>query len=203
MAEPTITLRQVFSVPADDATEESPAPWKAFQDSLAKELKAIKCPVPMSELAPKIGELFDIEIPGLLVSSWKKAEDLKTILEESRKEPEAVRYLELAEHTIDSEHHPSLEVRIKSVSLKKIEFSIRVLFRLKGFVLRITDGRIKEMKTGSCEVEGTVDYGDLTILKKELAPIDFPGSIPLERSTPDKAAETDKTLEGTNPSAGN
>jgi len=108
----------------------------------------------------------------------------------SREEPETVRYLELAEHTIDSEHHPSLDVRVRNATLKKIEFTVRLRFRLKGFVLKISEGRIKEMKTGMCEVEGTVAYGDLTILKKGLAPIDLPGSIPLERSIPSKGAIT-------------
>ena len=191
MAEPTLTLRQVFSIPAKDAQDGSPEQWKTFQEKLAQELKGIKCPVPMSELAPRICELFDIEVPSLLLGWWKKAEDVQTILEESRQEPDAVRYLDLAEHTIDSEHHSYIEVRIKKATLKKIEFCIRLLFKLKGFVLKINDGRIKEMKTGMCEVEGTVEYGKVTILKRSLAPIHLPGSIPLEGSpavTPKKRA---------------
>ncbi|HXI25882.1 MAG TPA: hypothetical protein VNG71_18645 [Pyrinomonadaceae bacterium] len=182
MAEPTVTLRQVFSIPSDDAKDRSPGQWKTFQETLAQELKSIKCPVPMSELIPKICELFDIGVPSLLVSWWKAAEDLQTIIEESKEEPEAIRYLELAEHTIDSEHRPYLEVRIKKASLKKIEFCIRLRFRLKGFVLKINEGRIKEMKTGLCEVEGTVECEKATILKKSRAPIHLPGTVPLEVS---------------------
>jgi hypothetical protein len=183
MAESTITLRQVFSIPAAEAPNGSPDGWKTFQETLAKELKGIKCPVPMSQLIPKIGELFDIEVPALLLSWWKKAEDLQKVLEESAKAPETVRYLELAEHSISSEHHPYLEVKIKNTCVKKIEFSILLLFKLKGFVLKIQNGRITQMQTGKCEVEGTVQYDELTILKKKLAPLDLPGSITLEERT--------------------
>lgn len=182
MTEPTVTLRQVFSIPSDDAQDSSAGQWKTFQETLAQELKSIKCPVPMSELIPKICELFDIGVPSLLLSWWKAAEELQAIIEQSKKEPGSIRYLELSEHTIDSEHHPYIEVRIKKASLKKIEFRIRLRFRLKGFVLKINEGRIKEMKTGLCEVEGTVDWEKVTILKKSLAPIHLPGTVPLEVS---------------------
>jgi hypothetical protein len=190
MDEPIVTLRQVFSIPADDDRDSSADQWNTFQESLAKELKEIKCPVPMSELVPKICELFDLEVPSLLLSWWKKAEDLKSIIEESRKEPDAVRYLDLAEHTIDSEHHPYLEVKIKNATLKRLEFSVHLLFSLKGFALKISDGRIREMTTGMCEVEGTVGYGEITILRRGLAPIHLPGVIPLERSLPTEADMT-------------
>lgn len=190
MDEPTVTLRQVFSIPAGDDEDSSAEQWKTFKESLAKELKGIKCPVPMSELVPKICELFDLEVPGLLLSWWQKAEDLKSIIEESKEEPDGVRYLDLAEHTIESEHHPYLEVKIKDATIKRIEFAVQLLFTLKGFALKISDGRIKEIITGMCEVEGTVGYGDLTILRRGLAPIHLPGVIPLERKHPTKATTT-------------
>jgi hypothetical protein len=179
MAESTTTLRQVFLIPASDGENGSPEHWKAFQEKLSSELKGIKCPVPFSALAVKIGELFDIEVPDLLLGWWEKAEDLKRALAESREEPDEVRYLGLAEHSISSEHHPYVEVKIKNASVKKIELSIQLLFNLKGFVLKIQNGQITHIETGRCEVEGTVKYEELVILEKKLAPFDLPGSISL------------------------
>lgn len=78
------------------------------------------------------------------------------------------------EHTIRSEHRPYIEVRIRNVPVKKIEFVIKLTFKLKGFVLKIKAGEIEEMLTGQCEVEGKVDYSGLTIAEKKLSPIALP-----------------------------
>ena len=181
MAEPTATLRDVFALPDTGAPERSSAEWKTFQDRLKEEVKGIKTPA-MPDVAAKVGELLDIPLPEIFLTSWKKADALRTLLDESRKEPETVMQLELAEHTINSQHHPSIEVRIQNTAVKKIEFTVRLAFKLKGFVLKIQNGAIKEMKTGDCEVKGTIEYQGLMIAEKKLAPIKLPGAIPLERN---------------------
>jgi hypothetical protein len=66
----------------------------------------------MPDLASKIVELFDVELPDLFVSSWKKVGELKEALEESRKSPEEVIVLDLTEHEITNENHPYIEIRI-------------------------------------------------------------------------------------------
>src|SRR5262249_24608678 len=97
--------------------------------------------------------------------------------EESKNDPESARYLELVEHTITSEHHPYIEVRVKGAPVRKIEFTAQLLMRLKGFILKVQAGRIAEIQTGTCELEGTIEYKGLMIAKESLRPIGLPGSI--------------------------
>ena len=52
----------------------------------------------MPDLASKITELFNIELPDLLVSSWKKAKSFKKRWRNPRKSPDEVIVLDLAEH---------------------------------------------------------------------------------------------------------
>jgi hypothetical protein len=181
MADSPPTLRDVFELPKPDAPEQSSAGWKEFQEKIIKEVKGIKL-ASMPDIAEKFGELFDIPIPDIFLSSWKKASALQSVLEESRKSPEAVMNIELAEHTIVSEHEPVIEVKIKNVTVKKLEFKLRLGFLLKGFNLKIQNGEIREMQTGTCVVKGTVEYQKLTIAEKKLAPITLPGSIKLSES---------------------
>ena len=42
----------------------------------------------MPDLTSKVAELFNVELPDLLVSSWKKARELQEALEESKKSPD-------------------------------------------------------------------------------------------------------------------
>jgi hypothetical protein len=179
MSDSAVSLRRVFSLPENGARDALPNRWNAFQASVSKEVKTIKWPAAMPDVAEKICELFDVKLPDLFLISWKKTDDLRRLLSDSKKTPEATKYWELADHTIRSEHHPYIEARIKNVPVKKIEFTVSLSFKLKGFVLRIKAGEIEEIRTGRCEVEGTVAYAGLTIAEKKLSPIDLPGSISL------------------------
>jgi hypothetical protein len=174
MSNHDVTLRQVFSLPEKGATDPEPDRWKSFQAAVSKEVKTIKWPAAMPDVAEKICELFDVKLPDIFFISWKKADDLQKALAESKKTPEATKYLELVEHVIRSEHHPYIEARIGRAPVKKIEFVVKLTFRLKGFVLKIKAGEIEEMQTGRCEVEGKVDYSGLTIAEKKLSPIALP-----------------------------
>lgn len=174
MTDSSTNLRSLFSFPDPDAPAEAPNRWQEFQGRLGSEIKTIKWPAAMPDLVSKIGELFNVPLPDLLVASWKKADALQALLEESRKNPEKVTFLELAEHIIRSEYHPYIEIRIAGVPLpKKIEFTVRLSVSLKGIILRIKGGTIAEIQAGNCEFEGKVQYADLTIADKKIGPMQF------------------------------
>lgn len=175
-AESAPTLRQVFSLP-EKQTDPSDDNWKSFQERVSKEVKGVKWIASMPDLAPKVCELLDIKVPDILVTAWKKVQDLKRVLEESRKTPDKIVYLELAEHTIDYLTKPSIDVKIRSATVKKLELPIQLGFKLRGFVLKIQNGGIREMQTGDCEAKGTIKYGALTIAEKKIEAIKLPFSI--------------------------
>src|SRR6185295_11036198 len=143
MTEPIVTLRDVFELPKDGAPDPEPGRWQAVQDRIRKEVKDVKFPAKMHDLGPKILELFDVPLPTVLVTSWKKVGGLQEIIARSKEAPDEVKYLELAEHTINCEQKPHLEMRIKDLPVKKIEFVVKLLFKLKGFVLKVQNGAIQ------------------------------------------------------------
>jgi hypothetical protein len=180
MSDSSLSLRRLFSFPDPPSNE-----WQEFQSRLRREIKTIKYPAAMPDLASKIGELFDVELPDLLVSSWKKARELKEALEESRKSAEEVIVLELAEHEITNEYHPYIEVRIAGVPLpKKIEFKVQIATALKGINLKIQAGTITKIQAGSCDFEGKVKYQDLTIAEKKVGPIELLGVPTIAKPEP-------------------
>lgn len=182
------TLRDVFELPEADAPERSSKGWKEFQRKIIKEVKGVKL-ASIPDITKKFGELFDIPIPDIFLASWKKANAVQGVLEESRKSPETVMNIELGEHTIVSQHNPVIEIKMQNVTVKKLEFTLRLGFLLKGFNLKIQNGAIREMQTGVCQVKGTVEYEKLTIAEKKLAPITLPGSIKFADKEQEQSAE--------------
>lgn len=179
MIDSALTLGRIFSFPRDGVQAGSPAQWDLLEERIAEDVKTIQWTGAIPDISRKVKELFDIEIPDVLVASWTKAQALQSVLEESKNAPEEILYLELADHTISSEHHPYVEIRIKNVPARKIEFTVQLIFTLKGFILKIQGGMIREIQTGKCEVEGTVQYEGVTIAEKKLETIKLPGSIPI------------------------
>ena len=170
-----LNLRTLFSFPDPAATTTASPPsnqWQEFQSRVGREIKTIKWPAAMPDLTSKVAELFNVELPDLLVSSWKKARELQEALEESRKSPEEVIVLDLAEHEITNEYHPNIEIRIAGVPLpKKIEFKVQIVTALKGINLKIQAGTITEIQAGSCDFQGKIKYEDLTIAEKKVGPL--------------------------------
>jgi hypothetical protein len=172
MKNSSLNLRSLFSFPDPAATTPASNQWQEFQGRLGREIKTIKWPAAMPDLASKIGELFNVELPELFVSSWKKAKELQEALEESRKSPDDVIVLELTEHEISNDYRPYIEIRIAGMPVpKKIEFKVQIAATLKGINLKIQAGRITEIQAGSCDFAGKVKYQDLTIAEKKLGPI--------------------------------
>lgn len=169
-----LTLRQVFSLPEKGTKDSSPERWEKFQKVVSKEVKTINWSAAMPDAAEKICDLFDVKLPDIFWRAWKKADDFTELVAESKQNPEAPKYLELVDHTIRSEHHPYIEVRIADMPAKKIEFVVTVSFKVKGLVLTIKAGEIEEILTGRCEAEGKVEYAHVTIAEKKLAPIPLP-----------------------------
>jgi hypothetical protein len=182
MSKSSITVRDVFELPKPGAEETEG--WKKFGERVSEEVKGIKSAA-LSDVAEKVAELFEIPIPDVFLASWKKASGIQALLEESRNAPETVMNTELGEHTINSLHRPHIEIRIQNKTVRKIEFTLKMSFYLKGFVLKIKDGAIRGMQTGLCEVKGKLEYKDLVIAEKKLAPITLPGAFSFENSSSD------------------
>jgi len=177
MPDSSLNLRDLFALESDPrGTADSPARWQAFRERLGSEIKTIKWPAAMPDLTARIGELFNVELPSLFILSWKKAAELQELLEESKQNPGEVKFLELAEHTLQSKHHPYVEIRLNGVPLpKRIQFTVELSAGLKGILLRIRDGAIEAIEAGSCEFDGTIKYEDLTIAQKKTAPLHLRG----------------------------
>jgi len=181
-ADAPATIREVFDLPKDGEKDPRPDRWQVIEDRIKKEVKDVKFPAALHDLGPKICELFNVPLPDVMVTSWKKVGGLQALLEKSRNSPDEVMYLELAQHSINSEHKPHLEMRIKDLPVKKIEFLVKLVFNLKGFVLKVKAGAIQEIQTGACEVKGTITYAGQTIVEKKLTPIKLPGRVPVPSS---------------------
>jgi len=123
---------------------------------LAVKARSIKWAAAIEEICSKTDDLLRIPIQDILVSAWNKYRMLSDIMEKSKASPNETFLVSVVEHTIKSEHLPYIEIMVNGKSIGKIDFNISVDLFLKGFNLKINNGKIKEIITGSCKGRGII-----------------------------------------------
>src|SRR5436305_9873081 len=159
MSESSFTLRELFSLPAKNSLEGSPKARSNIEAEITAGSTGIDLKGAVAGLGPKIDRLFDMDLSDILFAGWEKSREIKKVLEESRASPKETFYVELAKHSVVSEQHPYIEMRVGGLPPKKIvELTIAISMTLKAFELMIRGGAIREIATGHCDAEGTVEY---------------------------------------------
>lgn len=190
MANSEITLSRVFAFEGKEVAQrktgalEALSTVAALKEKIGKEAKEIKWPVALGEVVDKIDDLLRIPIGGVISSAWNKYRVLAKYLDRDKYSPSESFLVPLAEHTIKSKHRPHIEVFLDDKKIGSIDFEVDLSLTLKGFIAKIQDGRIREIKTGTCKAKGTIRCEDLLLFEKEGASLDLPGSIGLGEGVP-------------------
>ena len=151
---------------------------------ISQELAGFQVPPSFYELMiVKLCEAMDIEISNILVWGWRKHREILQYRDQ-KNPPGGSHQVPLLEHALVSKHSPTIQPVINKVPLAKLKFDIALKLKLKGVKLFIRDGKIMEVKTGTCTGNGSIGYGGFTLLEKKTAPYDLPGSIVFEQGIP-------------------
>ena len=194
MTEATITLRDLFDVDVNDLSARAEPGVDVYQtveeirEEIRKGSRAIRWAWVRDVIAKKSAEILDLNVVDVLLEAWKKYMLIEQYAEKSKCEPKETILCPLAEHTVTSEHHPYLEILLKERPVGRIIFDLEFSLTLEGFVLKIQDGAIREIQTGSGKGEGSLSLAKTVLLKRELQPIRFPGHIHLGTGIPLRAA---------------
>jgi hypothetical protein len=151
---------------------------------IAQELTGFPVPPSFYELLiMKLCDALDIEIGNILVWGWRKHGEIGQYRDKENP-PSGSHEVPLLEHTLLSKHSPTIQPVINEVPLAKLKFDIMLKLKLKGVKLFIRDGKIMEVKTGTCTGSGSIEYAGFTILEKKTAAYSLPGSIPFKQGIP-------------------
>ena len=128
-SESVVTLKDLFAMvrPKDHAeTGEAPASSSGLDDLLSVEVKDAKIDptVMLDGILEQVGSLLDIEVPTLIASVWSKATQLQEYRDQARHPPEESVSVEMAEHTVQSRYHPSIELLINGKSVDSLEIDV-------------------------------------------------------------------------------
>lgn len=185
MLESGRTLAQLLALPAGglpagalSVLAES-ARMSTLKGLLLKQVTGVPWGNVLSECGRKVGDLLDIDPVDLMIKAWRQYGALVKYADPEKYPPEEVSLVPLAEHTVESEFHPYLEVVVNNQPVAKIVFDVSVALELKGLILKIQGGRIKAIETGSVGGKGSISVEGVALVEKEFEPESLPGTINL------------------------
>jgi hypothetical protein len=155
-----------------------------LKQALEKKSSLIRWDAVKDVLAEKTVEALDIPAVTFLFPAWKKYEEIMEFGDPNKHPPKDTYLVALAEHTMKSDHHPYLQVSYKGYQFPKIEFTLSLELTVQGIVMRIHDGKIKEIKEGTLKGKGKLLLENEVIIDKAIGSVDLPTKIDLGDGIP-------------------
>ena len=150
-----------------------------LRGKVAEKSKLIQWDAVLDVVQDKTVEMLNIPLITLLYPEWKKYQEIRDLADPKKHPADEVLLVSLAEHTMELQRKPVLVVSYRGLELTKIEFTLTVQLRLQSLVLKIQDGKIKEIKQGTLSGKSVLLLEDKTIIDKSIASVDLPGRVDL------------------------
>jgi hypothetical protein len=184
MAEATLTLRELLwgtDVTAGIASSVGFAIEKAgaFKAVAAAPVQSI-----INEAAQALGEALDISLGELLAKAWVDSRSILEAADPGLHRPDETVLVPLVEHSIHSQHKPTLEFTINGGAVCSIEFVVDLSLELQEVVLHIRGGRIRKVVGGSCHAQAALLCEGVELVRRETPDLALPLSVDLGEGVP-------------------
>lgn len=159
--------------------------FKALKAKLREELPAVTLTESFFEMiVTHLSELLNIDVRAILLNTWSKSAEILKYTDAKKFPPDQAFMLPLAQHTMTSQHQPSLHLTLGKTPVGEIQLDIKLQLQIKGALLKIQNKRIMAFSLGTCQGNGSVCYGELALLEKKSGAFTLPGTFALGTGIP-------------------
>ena len=123
----------------------------------------------------------------IILQGWKRYREVGRALEDSRKKPGEPILKALLKHTIKSTHKPYVEIFLEDVSVGKVPFELLISFDVEGVTLKIQNGGIVSIMSGSFQGAIKLSLIGETLAEVKTKRIELPGTLRTDGSTAETA----------------
>ena len=172
-----ITLNQLFRVPEvhHDKLQEFEIREKVVElkKKITKKEPRLKWRNVLDEILNSGNKLFNVRLKDVLENAWKKYDEIEKYLDTENFDTEETFLIPLARHTIISDHHPAVEIRLGEVFTGKIDFDLHLELAMSGILLMIKKGKIEGVKAGKCQSRGYFSCEGIPLFENESSEFEF------------------------------
>ncbi len=118
-------------------------------------------------------KLLDSKLKDILESGWEQYSEVQKFLNGVEFSEDETFMVPLINHTITSEHHPKIEIRLGEIYVGAIDFKLQLQFVLSGVILKISQHKIQSVKSGKCVASGVFLCEGIVIFEEEGSEFEF------------------------------
>jgi len=127
----------------------------------------------LEEMLGTSSKLLNVSLKDILERAWQTYEEINKYLDTEQYNSDETFLIPLAQHTVVSDHHPEIEIRLAGTYLGKIDFDVHLELLLTGIILKIGQGKIQGVKTGKCRSRGYFACEGISLFEDESAEFEF------------------------------
>ena len=124
--------------------------------------------------------IFKMTPMDILLEGWKSYREVARALEESRKKPGDAVFKPLVKHTVKSTHRPYVEIILDDKSVGKIQFQLDISLTVESASLKIQNGELVSILTGSCQGTIKLSLAGETLAEVKTSRIELPGKFNMQ-----------------------
>lgn len=113
----------------------------------------------------------------VILQGWKRHREVGRALDDSRKKPTEPILKALLKHTIKSTHKPYVEIFLEDVSVGKVPFELLISFDVEGATLKILNGEIMSVMSGSFQGAIKLSLVGETLAEVKTKRIELPSTL--------------------------
>jgi len=130
-----------------------------------------------TEIKKSLDDALHISLLDILTGGWKTVHEVVQALEESTQKPADIILKPLVKHTVKSVHHPYVELYLDNIEIGKVEIECSAALDVEGLTLKIRNGEIVEIVSGTCQGILQLAFADEVLAQTKTERIALPGSV--------------------------
>jgi hypothetical protein len=117
-------------------------------------------------VARAVEQVIDIDLGALVASAWRLHRALVDAARRTLAAPHTQEVVELATHTIGSEHHPYVDLLVDGVRVARIELAITVELTVHAVLAVVRHGRLAEVRAGHGELTASLAAAGVELIAR-------------------------------------
>jgi uncharacterized RDD family membrane protein YckC len=138
----------------------------------------------MGEAQKALASELNVTLNDILGSAWTTIGKLRSAADPTLHKPDETVLVPLLEHTVRSKQEPVLEFTYNGSRAFSLSFSVELVLRLVGVVLRVRGGRIREIASGTCTATASLSVVDVKVAERTTREIRLPLRVHLGSGIP-------------------
>jgi uncharacterized RDD family membrane protein YckC len=138
----------------------------------------------MDEAQQALTSALNVTLNDILASAWSTVGKLREAADPGRHKPDETVVVPLIEHTVRSKQEPVLEFTYNGATVFTLSFTVELMLRLTGVVLRVRGGRIRDIASGTCSAAAALSLAGVKLIERTTREIMLPVRIHLGSGIP-------------------